>query len=117
MRSARIRDLHTPPLRFTDHSPQEPIAAQVASPTSIATTGNPSRAELGTTASNITTNTTRRSTRTFECTSTIYEMHDDVSMNAASAAMKKKYAAARSTSKSTVTQTQLLSHSPLARCR
>ena len=73
--------------------------------------GNPSRAELGATALNITTNPTRRSTKTFECASTISEMHDDVSNNAASVAMKMKCATARSTSKSTVTQTQLLSHS------
>ena len=68
-------------------------------------TGNPSTVELGATAMNITANTTRRSTRTSECTSTISEMHDDVSTNAALVAMKKKYATARSTSKSMVTRT------------
>ena len=57
---------------------------------------------------------TRRSTRTSECTSTNFEMHDDVSTNAASVAMNMKYVAARSTSKSTVTQTQLSSHSSAA---
>ena len=57
---------------------------------------------------------TRRSTRTSECTSTISEMHNDVSTNATSVTMKMKYATARSTSKSTVTQTQLSSHSPTA---
>ena len=46
-----------------------------------------------------------------ECTSTIFEMHDDASTNAASVAMQMKYAAAKSMSKSTVTQTQLLSRS------
>ena len=70
-------------------------------------TGNVSRAELGATASNITANTTRRSTRASECTSTIFKMHDDVLTNATSVAMKKKYATARSMSKSTVTRTQL----------
>ena len=110
-RSARIRDLYTPQPRFTDQPRQDPIAAQVASPTSTATIGNPSRAELGATALNTTANTTRRSTRTSECTSTIFEMHDDVSTNTASVAIKKKYAAARSTSKSTVTRTQLSSRS------
>ena len=49
-----------------------------------------------------------------ECTSTISEMHDDVSTSTASVTMKKKYATAKSTSKSTVTQTQLLSRSTLA---
>ena len=114
MRFARIRDLHTPPLRFADQSPQESIVAKVASLTSTATTGNPSRAELGATALNIIASMTRRSTKTSECTSTTSRMHDDVSTNAALVAMKKKYAAARSTSKSMVTQTQLLSHSPPA---
>ena len=46
-----------------------------------------------------------------ECTSIIFEMHDDISTSAASIAMKKKYAAIKSTSKSLVTQTQLSSHS------
>ena len=50
----------------------------------------------------------------FECTSTISEMHDDVLMNAASVTMKAKYATARSTSKSTVTRTQISSCSPMA---
>ena len=59
-------------------------------------------------------NMTRMSTRTSECTSTISEMHEDVSTNVASVAMKKKYAAARSTSMSMVTRTQLLSRSTLA---
>ena len=77
-------------------------------------TGNPSRVELGATTLNITANPTRRLTRTFECTSTISEMHDDVSTNAASVAMKMKYTAARSMSKSTVTQTQLSSRSLMA---
>ena len=71
----------------------------------------PLQAELGATAPNITANTTRRSTRTSGCTSTISEMHDDVSTNAASVAMKKKYAAIKSMSKSMETQTQLSSHS------
>ena len=77
-------------------------------------TGNPSRAELGATTMNITANMTRRLTRTFECTSTISEMHDDVSTNAISVAMRMKYAATRSTSKSMVTWTQLLSRLTLA---
>ena len=110
MRSARSRDLHTPQLRFADQSPQDPIAVQVASPTSTMMIGNPSREELPIVL-NITANPTRRSTRMSECTSTISEMHDDVSTNAASVAMKKKYAAARSMSKSTLTRTQLSSRS------
>ena len=46
-----------------------------------------------------------------ECTSIISEMHNDVSTSVASVAMKKKYAAAKSMSKSTVTWTQLSSRS------
>ena len=49
-----------------------------------------------------------------KCTSTIYEMHDDILTNAASVTMKKKYAAYRSTSKRTITRTQLLSRSTSA---
>ena len=57
-------------------------------------------------------NTTRRSNRMLECTSVTFRMHDDVSSNVASVAMKKKYVAARSMSKSTVIRTQLWSRSP-----
>ena len=53
---------------------------------------------------------TKRSTRTFECTSTISETRDDVSTSAISVVMKK-YTAAKSMSKSSVTRTQLSSHS------
>ena len=60
---------------------------------------NPSRGELGATTLNITANTTRRSTKTSECTSTISEMHDDISTNAVLVAKKKKYAATRSTTR------------------
>ena len=77
-------------------------------------TGNPYRAEPRETALNITVNLTRRLTRTSGCTSTISEMHDDVSTNAASVAMKTKYVAARSTSKSTATRTQPSSQSLVA---
>jgi len=76
--------------------------------------GNPSRAELGATALNITANMTRRLTRMFDYISTISKMYDDVSMNAASVAMKKKYTAARSMRKSTVPRTQLSSCSTMA---
>ena len=54
---------------------------------------------------------TRRSTRTSECTSIISEMRGDVSTSATSVAMKKKYAAVKSTRNNTVTQTQLSSRS------
>ena len=70
--------------------------------------------ELGAIAPNITANTTRRSTRTSGCNSTIVEMHDGVSMNADSVAMKMKSSAVRSMNKSIVTQTQLSSHSSVA---
>ena len=49
-----------------------------------------------------------------ECTSVTFGMHDGVSSNVASVAMKMKYAVARSMSKSTVIQTQLWSRSPPA---
>jgi len=73
--------------------------------------GNPSRGELGATVLNTFANMTRRLTRTSECTLIISETHDDVSMSAALVAMKKKYAAIKSMSKSSVTWTQLSSHS------
>ena len=44
-----------------------------------------------------------------ECTSATSGMHDGVSSNVASVAMKTKYVATRSTSRSTETQTQLSS--------
>ena len=49
-----------------------------------------------------------------ECTSATSGMHDGVSSNVASVAMKTKYAAARSMSRSTETQTQLSSRSTSA---
>ena len=64
---------------------------------------------LGAIVPSIIASTTRRSNRTLECTTVISGMHDGVSSSVASVAMKMKYAAARSTSKSTVTQTQLWS--------
>jgi len=72
---------------------------------------NPSREELGTTAPTTITKMTRKSTETFGCTSTISDTCDDVSTSAALAIMKKKYAAAKSMSKSSVIQTQPSSHS------
>ena len=48
------------------------------------------------------------------CTSIISETHDDVSTSAVSVIMKKKYAAVKSTTKSSVTRTQLSSRSMLA---
>ena len=81
--------------------------AKAVLPTSIVMSRCLSRGEPGATTSITIANMTKKSNRMFECTSTIFEMHDDVSMNSASVAMKKKYAAARSTSKSTVIRTQL----------
>ena len=46
-----------------------------------------------------------------ECTSIISETHVDVSTSATSVAMKKKYAAVKSTNRSSVTWTQLSSRS------
>ena len=56
-------------------------------------------------------NTTRRSNRTLECTLATSGMHDSASSNIASVAMKTKYVAARSTSRSMATRTQLSSRS------
>ena len=57
------------------------------------------------------TNTTRKSTRTSEHTSTISEMRDDISTSIVFLAMKKKYTAIKSMSKSSVIRTQPSSHS------
>ena len=62
-------------------------------------------------------NTTRRSNKMLECTSATSRIHDGVSSNVASVAMKTKYAAGRSTSRSMETQTQLLSRSTPAMLR
>ena len=70
--------------------------------------------ELGAITPNITAYTTRRSTSTSGCISTIVEMHDGASTNVDSVAMKMKSAIVRSTNKSTVTQTQLSSRSLMA---
>ena len=75
---------------------------------------NPLQGDRGATASNTLANMTRRSTRTFERTSTISEMHEDVSTSAVLVAMKKKYATVKSMSKSSVIQTQPFSHSTSA---
>ena len=75
---------------------------------------NLSKGELRATASNTLANTTRRLTRTSERTSTIFEMHDNVSTSAVLVAMKNKYATVKNTSKSLVIQTQLSSHSTSA---
>ena len=56
-------------------------------------------------------NMTRRSTRTSERTTTISETRDDVLTSAVFLAMKKKYGTVKSTSKSSVIQTEPSSHS------
>ena len=70
--------------------------------------------EPGATAPSIIASTTRRSNRTLECTSVTSGMHDDVSTNVALVAMKMKYAATRSMSRSTATRTQPSSQLPVA---
>ena len=70
--------------------------------------------ELWATASTTLTNTTRKLPKTSEHTSTIFETHDVISTGAVSLAMKKKYAAVKSTSKSSVIQTQPSSRSTSA---
>ena len=63
------------------------------------------RGELEATTPSIIASTTKRSNRTPECTSVTFGMHDGVSINVVSGAMKMKYDVAESTSRSTVTQT------------
>ena len=60
------------------------------------------------------TNTTMKSTEMSEHTSTISEMHDNVSTSTVFLVVKKKYATVKSTSKSSVIQTQPSSRSTLA---
>jgi len=74
----------------------------------------PLQGELGATTLNTFANTTRRSTRTSKRTSTISETRDNISTSAISVIMKKKYATVKSMTKSSVTQTQLSSHSTSA---
>ena len=112
MRSERFKDLHAPQARFTDQPILDLIAALVKA-------GSPTnhylpRGELEATTPSIIASMTKRSNKTPECTSVTFGMHDGVSSNIASVAMKNKYATARSTSKSTVIRTQLWSRSPSA---
>ena len=72
------------------------------------------RGELEATTPSIIASTTKRSNRMPECTSATFEMHDGVSINDVLGAMKMKYDIPRSTSKSTITQTQLWSRSSSA---
>ena len=72
------------------------------------------RGEPGATALNTIANTTRRSNRMLECTSATSEMRDGVSSIVASVAMKTKYVAAKSTSRSMTTRTQPSSLSLMA---
>ena len=113
MRSARIGDLPTRRARFANPPCQDLIAAlaKVISPTNTAMMDNLSRGEPGATALTTLANTTRKSTRTSEHTSTISKMRDIISKGAVSLAMKKKYAAVKNMSKSSVIWTQPSSHS------
>ena len=74
---------------------------------------NPSKGELGGVSTTL-ANSTKKSTKMFERTSTISKMHDVISTGAVSLAMKRKYAGVKSTSKNSETQTQPSSHSTLA---
>ena len=106
-RFARIRDLRAPRARSADQLCLDPITVPVkaGSPTSHYL----SRGEPEATAPSIIASTTRRLNKMLECTSVTFGMHDGVSSNVASVAMKKKYAAVKSTSRSSVTRTQLSS--------
>ena len=72
--------------------------------------GQPLKGEPRATALTTLANMTRKSTRMSERTSTISETRDGVSTSAGLVALKKKYATVKSTSRSSVTQTQLSSH-------
>ena len=112
MRSTRIRDLHALRARFTDQLHQGPIATLVkaVSPTSrYLSRGGPRGIAPNTIAS-----TTRRSNRMLEYISATSGMRDGVSSNVGPVTMKTKYVAARSTSRSTATRTQLSSQLTLA---
>ena len=71
---------------------------------------NPSMRELGGTASTTLANTTRKSIKTSEHTSTTSGMHDVISMGPVSLAMKRKYADIKNTSKNSVIRMQPYSH-------
>ena len=71
---------------------------------------NPSRGELGGTASTTHANMTKRSTKMSERTSTISGMRDVISMGVVSLGMWRKYADVKNTSKSSVIRMQPSNH-------
>ena len=71
---------------------------------------NPSWGELGGTASTTLANTTKKSTKMSEYTSTTSGMHDVISMGTISLDMNSKYANVKNTSKSSVIRMQPSSH-------
>ena len=73
-------------------------------------TDNPSREELGGTASTTLANTTKKSIKMSENTSTTSGMHDVISMGAVSLGMRRKYVGVKNTSKSLVIWMQPSSH-------
>ena len=91
------------------HKRDSPILDLIAAPVKAVspTSHYLPRGELEATTPSIITSMTKRSNRTPECTSVTFGMHDGVSINDISGAMKMKYDVTRSTSKSTVTRTQL----------
>ena len=112
MRYTRIRDLPTQQAEIADPPHQDLIAApaEVVSPTNIVMMDNPSGRELGGTVSTTLANTTKKSTKMSEHTSTISGMRDVISMGAVSLAMKRKYAGVKNMSKSLVIRMQPSSH-------
>ena len=101
MTSEKIRDLRAPQARFADQPFLDPITAPVKAV--LPTSHYLPRGELEATTPSITASTTKRSNKMLEYTSATSRMHDIESSNVVSVAMKMKYAAARSTSKSTAT--------------
>ena len=71
---------------------------------------NPSKGELGGTASTTLTNMTKKWIKMSEHTSTTSGMHDVTSMGAVSLVVNRKYAGVKNTSKSSVIRMQPSSH-------
>ena len=71
---------------------------------------NPSRGELRGTISTTLANTTKKSIKMSEHTSTTSGMHDVISMDAVSLGMRRKYAGVKNTSKNSVIRMQPSNH-------
>ena len=79
-------------------------------PTNIVMIDDPSRGELGGTISTTLANTTKKSIKMSENTSTTSGMHDVISMGTVSLSMRRKYVSVKNTSKNSVIRMQPSSH-------